>query len=106
MSGEKKEKKKVKKEKKNKEKRKIMKKYLRELEIAGMILIGIGIVIAHTAGYNYGAWPCGAGMLVLLVPYLYKACHWKEYAKENQRNIWIITICILLIYLQLLILKL
>ena len=83
-----------------------MKKYLRELEIAGMILIGIGIVIAHTAGYHYGAWPCGAGMLVLLLPYLYKACHWKEYAKENQRNIWIITICILLIYLQLLILKL
>ena len=41
-----------------------MKKYLRELEIAGMILIGIGIVIAHTAGYHYGAWPCGAGMLV------------------------------------------
>ena len=83
-----------------------MKKYLRELEITGMILIGIGIVIAHTAGYNYGAWPCGVGMLTLLIPYLYKACHWKEYAKENQRNIWIITICILLIYIQLLLFKL
>ena len=83
-----------------------MKKYLKELEIAGMILIGIGVILAHTVGYNYGMWPCGVEMLVLLIPYLYKAFHWKEYEQENRRNIWIITICILLIYIQLLILKL
>lgn len=83
-----------------------MRKYLRELEIAGMMLIFIGIILAHTAGYNYGAWPCGCGMLVLLVPYLYKAFHWKEYEQENRRNIWIIVLCILVIYIQLLILKL
>lgn len=83
-----------------------MRKYLRELEIAGMVLIFIGIILAHTAGYNYGAWPCGCGMLVLLVPYLYKAFHWKEYEQENRRNIWIIVLCILVIYIQLLILKL
>ena len=82
-----------------------MKKYLKELEIAGMILIGIGIVIAHTAGYNYGVWPCGVGMLLLLIPVLYKAFHWSEYAKENQRNIWVIILCIILIYIQVLILK-
>ena len=80
-----------------------MRKYLRELEIAGMVLIFIGIILAHTAGYNYGAWPCGCGMLVLLVPYLYKAFHWKEYEQENRRNIWIIVLCILVIYIQLLI---
>ena len=83
-----------------------MRKYLRELEIAGMVLIFIGIILAHTAGYNYGAWPCGCGMLVLLVPYLFKAFHWKEYEQENRRNIWIIVLCILVIYIQLLILKL
>jgi len=82
-----------------------MKKYLKELEIAGIVLIGIGVVIAHTAGYNYGVWPCVVGMLLLLIPVLYKAFHWKEYAKENQRNIWIILLCILLIYIQILILK-
>jgi hypothetical protein len=82
-----------------------MKKYLKELEIAGIILIGIGVILAHTVGYNYGMWPCGAGMLVLLIPYLYKAFHWKEYEQENRRNIWIILICILFIYIQLLILK-
>ncbi|MBQ8712260.1 MAG: hypothetical protein IJ551_05495 [Prevotella sp.] len=83
-----------------------MRKYLKELEIAGMVLIFIGIILAHTAGYNYGAWPCGCGMLVLLVPYLFKAFHWKEYEQENRRNIWIIVLCILVIYIQLLILKL
>lgn len=83
-----------------------MKQYLKELEIAGMILIGIGLVIAHTAGYNYGVWPCSGGMLVLLISYLYKAFHWKEYEQENRRNIWIIIICILFIYIQLLLSKL
>jgi amino acid permease len=83
-----------------------MRKYLKELEIAGMVLLGVGIIIAHIAGYNYGAWPCGAGMLILLIPYLFKAFHWKEYEQENRRNIWIIVIGILAIYIQLLILKL
>ena len=83
-----------------------MKKSRKELEIAGIILMGIGIVVAHTAGYNYGMWPCAAGMLVLLLPYLYKAFHWKEYEQENKRNIWIIVLCILIIYIQLLVLKL
>ena len=82
-----------------------MRKYLKELEIAGMVLLGIGIIIAYIAGYNYGAWPCGAGMLILLIPYLFKAFHWKEYEQENRRNIWIIVIGILAIYIQLLILK-
>ncbi len=79
-----------------------MRKYLKELEVAGMVLIGIGLIIAYTAGKNYGAWPCGAGMLVLLIPYLFKAFHWKEYEQENRRNIWIILLCIIVIYLQIL----
>ena len=83
-----------------------MRHHLKELEIAGMLLIGIGIVIAYTAGKNYGAWPCGAGMLVLLIPYLFKAFHWKEYEQENRRNIWIIVLCILVIYIQFLAMRL
>jgi hypothetical protein len=80
----------------------VIKKYLREIEIAGMALIGIGLLIAYTAGKNYGAWPCGAGMLVLLVPYLYKAFHWKEYERENKRYILIMLFCILLLFIQML----
>lgn len=80
----------------------MIKKYLREIEIAGMLLLAVGLIIAYTVGKNYGAWPCGAGMLVLLIPYLFKAFHWKEYEQENRRNIWIILLCIIVIYLQIL----
>jgi amino acid permease len=83
-----------------------MRNHLKELEIAGMVLIAIGIVIAYTAGKNFGAWPCGAGMIVLLIPYLFKAFHWKEYEQENRRNIWIILLCILVIYIQFLAMRL
>jgi hypothetical protein len=83
-----------------------MRNHLKELEIAGMVLIAIGLIIAYTAGKSYGSWPCGAGMLVLLIPYLFKAFHWKEYEQENKRNIWIIVLCILVIYFQILIFRL
>jgi len=79
----------------------VIKKYLREIEIAGMLLLAVGVFISLAAGSGYGAWPCGAGMLILLIPYLFKAFHWKEYEQENRRNIWIIVLCILIIYIQL-----
>ncbi len=78
-----------------------MKKYLKSIETAGMLLLAIGVLIAVTAGYNYGAWPCGCGLAVLLIPFLYKALHWKEYERENKKNIVIILICIVILLLQL-----
>ena len=80
----------------------MMKKYLREIEVAGRLLLAIGIIIAFTAGYNYGAWPCGIGMLLLLISFLYKAFHWKEYERENKQYIVIILICIFLLLIQML----
>ena len=80
-----------------------MKKYLKEIEMAGMLLLAVGVIIALTAGYNYGAWPCGFGLLLLLVPFHYKAFHWKEYENENKRYIVIMLICIVLLLLQLII---
>mgnify|MGYP006988922054 CR=1 FL=1 len=77
-----------------------MKKHLREIEIAGMLLLAVGVMIALTAGYSYGAWPCGCGLLILLIPFLYKAFHWKEYERENKQNIVIMLICILLLLIQ------
>ena len=71
-----------------------MKKYLKEIELAGMLLLAIGVVIALIWGYGYGAWPCGVGLLLLLIPFLYKAFHWKEYEQENKRYIVIILVCI------------
>ena len=77
-----------------------MKKYLKEIEISGIILLGIGVIIALSAGYQYGAWPCGFGLLVLLIPFLYKAFHWKEYERENKQYIVIMLICIFLLLIQ------
>ncbi|GEM_PF-1128460 len=76
-----------------------MKKYLREIEVSGLILVVIGIVLSWTISSQYGMWPCAFGLLCWLTTFLYKAFHWNEYQKENRQNIiiLILAICILLI---------
>ena len=64
-----------------------MKKYLREIEVSGLILMVIGFFITIFIGADYGVWPCIAGILLWLVSFLYKAFHWSEYARENRQNI-------------------
>ena len=79
-----------------------MRKYLREIEVAGLLLIAIGIVNSCIWGNWYGAWPCGSGLLLLLTIVLYKAFHWTEYERENKQYIVIILICIFILILQML----
>jgi uncharacterized membrane protein len=79
-----------------------MKKYLREIEIAGLILTTIGVGVSWTMGYQYGVFPCGFGLFLLLLIFLYKAFHWKEYERENKQYIFIILICIFILILQML----
>ena len=47
-----------------------MKKYLREIEVSGLILVIIGIVISWILGSNYGMWPCLMGLLLWLITFL------------------------------------
>ena len=47
-----------------------MKKYLREIEVAGAILAIIGIISSLVWGAIYGGWLCGIGILLLLVIFL------------------------------------
>jgi len=77
-----------------------MKKYLSEIEVSGLILIIIGLVISAHWGDQNGAWPCGVGMLLWLVSFLYKAFHWNEYERENKQNIVIVIIAIVLLFIQ------
>ena len=77
-----------------------MKKYLREIEISGLILVIIGIVCSWVWGANFGMWPCCVGLLLWLVSFLYKAFHWNEYARENRQNIIILLIAIGFLFLQ------
>ena len=79
-----------------------MRKYLREIEISGVILAAIGIVCALVWGTPYGMWPCGLGLMLLLVIFLYKACHWKEDERENKQYIMIILLTIAILFFQML----
>ena len=52
-----------------------MRKYLREIEMAGVILAIIGIVSSLVWGAIYGGWLCGIGIALFLLVFLYKAFH-------------------------------
>ena len=82
-----------------------MKRYLREIEFAGLILTIMGIVCSMVWGSLYGGWLCGIGILLLLVVFLYKAFHWSEYERENRQYLVIILITTLLLLLQMLRMK-
>ena len=77
-----------------------MKKYLREIEVSGLVLLIIGIVCSWIWGSNYGMWPCCLGLLLWLVSFLYKAFHWNEYERENKQNIMILIIAIIILIVQ------
>ena len=79
-----------------------MKKYLREIEVSGLILVIIGIVCSWIWGTDFGMWPCAIGMLLWLVSFLYKAFHWKEYERENRQNIMIVMLAIIILIIQML----
>ena len=80
-----------------------MKKYLREIEVSGLILTAIGVVCALVWGARFGMWPCAIGLLLLLVVFLYKAFHWKEYERENKQYIMIILLAIFILFIQMII---
>ena len=79
-----------------------MKKYLREIEMAGVILASTGIVNSLIWGSIYGGCICGIGILLMLIVFLYKAFHWNEYARDNKQYIWIILLTIALLFIQML----
>ena len=77
-----------------------MKKYLREIEISGLILVIIGIVCSWIWGNRFGMWPCLTGLFLWLISFLYKAFHWKEYERENRQNIMILLLAIIILIAQ------
>ena len=79
-----------------------MKKYLREIELSGVILAIIGVVSSLVWGSIYGGWLCGIGIALFLLVFLYKAFHWKEYERENKQYIVIILLTIIILFIQML----
>ena len=78
-----------------------MEKYLREIEVSGLILVVAGIVFS-LFGVGLGEWLCGIGILLWLVTFLYKAFHWNEYERENKQNIFILLTTIAFLLAQML----
>ena len=86
-----------------------MKKYLREIEVSGLILTVIGLICVMictqfgvTSGANFAVWACGLGLLLLFSVVLYKAFHWKEYERDNKRYIVIMLIAIVYLFIRML----
>ena len=64
-----------------------MKKYLKEIEISGVILMFIGCIMRRFLNIPEGIWPCCVGIVLWLFVLIYKAFHWQEYQRENRMNI-------------------
>ena len=86
-----------------------MKKYLREIEVSGLILTVIGLICVMictqfgvTSGANFAVWACGFGLLLLLSVVIYKAFHWKEYERDNKQYIVIMLIAIFYLFIRML----
>ena len=77
-----------------------MKKYLREIEVAGCLLVIIGVILNLFLGTRYAVGPCAIGLLLWLICFIYRAFHWKEYERENKQGIVIIIIAIFILILQ------
>lgn len=67
----------------------MIKKYLREIELAGIILLFIGFILGHLVSLQLGAMIVVIGLLIWLFSVVYKAINWKQYQRENIVNVYI-----------------
>lgn len=74
-----------------------MKKYLREIQLSGMILMLIGVVMYRFMNVHEGYLICGIGILLWVAEVVYKAFHAEEYSQDNRKNILMMLIIIALL---------
>ena len=86
-----------------------MKKYLREIEVSGVILTAIGIIctviclqFGNESAANFGLWACGLGLVLIFSVVIYKAFHWKEYERDNKRYIFCMLFAIAYLFIRML----
>ena len=89
-----------------------MKKYLKEIELSGVILTAIGIIctviclqMGNENAANFGLWACGLGLILLFSVIIYKAFHWKEYERDNKRYILCILFAIAYLIIRMLLIR-
>ena len=79
-----------------------MKKYIREIEISGVILMLIGCIGHRFLHFSWAIWVCIIGLVLWLLQVVYKAFNWQEYARDNKQNIlMMLFVIVMLFYLML-----
>ena len=76
-----------------------MKKYLKEIEVASMILMLIGSIGHRFSSWDWAIWICIVGLVLWVAQLVYKVFHWKEYQRENKQNIVMMLIAIAILYI-------
>lgn len=76
-----------------------MKKYMKEIEVASMILMLIGSIGHRFSSWDWAIWVCIVGLVLWVAQLVYKAFHWKEYQRENKQNIVMMLIAIAILYI-------
>ena len=74
-----------------------MKKYLREIQISGIILMLIGCIMVRFFDNQSGVIACGIGIALWLLVVIFKAFHWQEYERDNKQNIVMVLLIIALL---------
>ena len=77
-----------------------MKKYLKEIETAGIILLFIGVILGHSVGMNLGAAFVAIGLVLWVITIIIKAMDWEKYRRDNILNIIIMLGAILAIFVS------
>ena len=75
----------------------MIKKYLKEIEYAGIIMLFLGFILGHVVSIQFGAMIVVVGMLLWIFTVVVKALNWKQYSRDNIVNVYIILGAILAI---------
>ena len=75
-----------------------MKKYIREIEFSGMIMMLIGCVCHRFLNLQWAIWVCIIGLALWVLQVVYKAFKWQEYQRENKQNILMMLFVIAMLF--------
>jgi hypothetical protein len=78
-----------------------MKKYIKEIEIAGIVLLFIGTILGRVYNMTLGAMIVIVGLILWILTFIVKALNWEQYRHDNIINIAIIIGAIVTIYITL-----
>ena len=82
-----------------------MKKYLKEIETSGIVLLFLGVILGRMANMELGAMISVVGLLLWVLTVVIKAFNWQQYRRDNILNIIIMLGAIVAIFFTLTLLK-